>query len=207
MGNLTPVCVYAPDPILEAGMVASLRSRPQLVPCDQPERSETVAVVVAGSIDDDVVRDIRRARREGCCAVVLVVSSIQEGPLFAAIEAGATNIVPRIEADPARLEGEIAAAAEGQGSLPPELLGRLMQQVAGLHDSVLASQGLNLSGLNDREIDVLKLLADGYTTAEIAEELAYSERTVKGVLQDLRMRLNLRNRTHAVAYALRLGLI
>ena len=54
---------------------------------------------------------------------------------------------------------------------------------------------------------MLRLVADGYDTAEIAQQLAYSERTVKNVLHDVTTRLQLRNRSHAVAYALREGLI
>jgi DNA-binding NarL/FixJ family response regulator len=61
--------------------------------------------------------------------------------------------------------------------------------------------------LAPREIDVLRLVADGYDTGEIATKLAYSERTVKNVLHDVTTRLQLRNRSHAVAFALREGLI
>ena len=55
--------------------------------------------------------------------------------------------------------------------------------------------------------DPLRLVADGKDTQEIARELSYSERTVKNVLHDVTSRLQLKNRTHAVAYALRQGLI
>ncbi len=61
--------------------------------------------------------------------------------------------------------------------------------------------------LREREIAVLQLVAEGYDTGEIARKLSYSERTIKKVLHDLTMRLQLRNRSHAVAYALRAGLI
>jgi DNA-binding NarL/FixJ family response regulator len=59
----------------------------------------------------------------------------------------------------------------------------------------------------DREIRVLRLVADGKDTKEIARELSYSERTVKNVLHDVTTRFQLRNRSQAVAYALREGLI
>ena len=72
---------------------------------------------------------------------------------------------------------------------------------------VLAPRGLSFAGLNDRERDVLRLVAEGHDTAEIATLLSYSERTVKNVLHDLNTRLQLRNRSHAVAYAVREGLI
>jgi DNA-binding NarL/FixJ family response regulator len=54
---------------------------------------------------------------------------------------------------------------------------------------------------------VLRLVADGLDTTEIARRMAYSERTVKNVIHDVTTRLNLRNRSHAVAYAVREGLI
>ena len=54
---------------------------------------------------------------------------------------------------------------------------------------------------------MLRLVADGHDTAEIATELSYSQRTVKNILHDLTTRLQLKNRSHAVAYAVREGLI
>ena len=62
-------------------------------------------------------------------------------------------------------------------------------------------------GPTPRERDVLELLADGHSTREIAIRLAYSERTIKNILQDLTTRLHLRNRTQAVAHAVRSGWI
>jgi DNA-binding NarL/FixJ family response regulator len=101
----------------------------------------------------------------------------------------------------------VESAASGDGSVPPDLLGRLLAQMGRLHRQVLAPRGLTFSGLSEREITVLKLVADGLDTAEVANQLFYSERTVKNVIHDVTTRLNLRNRTHAVAYAVRQGLI
>ena len=66
---------------------------------------------------------------------------------------------------------------------------------------------MTYGGLTHRELRVVRLLADGYSTAEIARELAYSERTIKNSIHDLTTRLQLRNRSHAVAFAVRQGLI
>jgi DNA-binding CsgD family transcriptional regulator len=71
----------------------------------------------------------------------------------------------------------------------------------------LASRRGPQSGPSPRERDVLRLLADGHSTREIAIRLAYSERTIKNILQDLTTRLSLRNRTQAVAHAVRSGWI
>jgi DNA-binding NarL/FixJ family response regulator len=54
---------------------------------------------------------------------------------------------------------------------------------------------------------VLALLADGHQTREIALQLCYSERTIKNVLHDIVTKLNVRSRSHAIAYAVRAGLI
>ncbi len=72
---------------------------------------------------------------------------------------------------------------------------------------MLAPRGLTFTGLTDREVDVLRLVADGYDTTQIAETLCYSARTVKNVIHDVTTRFNLKNRSHAVAYAMREGLI
>jgi DNA-binding NarL/FixJ family response regulator len=61
--------------------------------------------------------------------------------------------------------------------------------------------------LNNRERDVLALVADGLSTREVAKRLCYSERTIKNILQDVTTRLCLRNRTQAVAVAVRAGWI
>ena len=100
-----------------------------------------------------------------------------------------------------------AGAAAGDGTIPPDLLGRLLSQLRDLQSNVLSPRGLTLAGLAEREIEVLKLVAEGLDTGEIAEKLCYSERTVKNVLHHLTTRLQLRNRSHAVAYAMRNGLI
>jgi DNA-binding NarL/FixJ family response regulator len=61
--------------------------------------------------------------------------------------------------------------------------------------------------LRPRERAVLALIADGHSTREVAHRLCYSERTIKNILQDLTTRIGLRNRTQAVAWALRNGWI
>ncbi len=64
-----------------------------------------------------------------------------------------------------------------------------------------------VEGFTERERTVLRLVSEGFDTAEIAAELAYSERTVKNAIHAVTERHNLRNRSHAVAYALRVGAI
>ena len=100
-------------------------------------------------------------------------------------------------------EAAVAIVATHDGEVPADLLGRLLEQVGRLQRQVLAPRGLTFTGLTPRETDVLRLVADGLDTSEIASRMCYSERTVKNVLHDLTTRLQLKNRTHAVAYAVR----
>ncbi|MFC0713349.1 response regulator transcription factor [Cellulomonas biazotea] len=198
----------ARDPISEAGVVSALRPRPEVrvVPVEEAVQAQ-VAVVVADSVDDDALRLVRMVRRQSVAQAVLVAGRLEDGDVVTAVEAGVLGLVRRAEATPDRLVRVICGAATGEGSVPPDLLGRLLDQVGTLQRQVLRPRGLTFTGLASREIEVLKLVADGYDTAEIAQHLAYSERTVKNVLHDVTTRLQLRNRSHAVAYALREGLI
>src|SRR5215472_5079622 len=148
-----------------------------------------------------------RGLRRDVDHVVVVAARLDDGGLLAAAEAGASGVLRRAQASPQSLLACIRSAAAGEGSLPPDLLGRLLGQVGRLQRQVLAPRGLTFSGLTEREVRVLRLLAEGFDTAEVGRQLFLSERTVKNVVHDVTSRLNLRNRTHAVAYALRQGLI
>jgi DNA-binding NarL/FixJ family response regulator len=208
MSTRVPVFVYANDPISQAGIASGLRSRPEVQVLEEDDvDGAAVAIVVTDEIDGEAVRLLRAIQRNGCPRVVLVVSRVDEAGPLTAVGAGASALLRRSEATPERLARAVQAAAAGDGSVPPDLLGRLMDQVSRLHDQVLAPRGLTFSGLSEREVDVLRLVADGCDTAEIARSLCYSERTVKNVIHDVTSRLRLRNRSHAVAYVMRQGLI
>lgn len=72
---------------------------------------------------------------------------------------------------------------------------------------MLRPRGGTPSGIAPRERMLLLLLSQGLDTAEIAAKMAYSERTVKNIVHGLLSRLELRNRAHAVAYAMRAGVL
>ena len=203
------VVVSAADPLSRAGIVSQLRaSQGFSVSSDGSIAGpDTVALVVADEIDDPVTTEIRSLRGRGVGRVVLLASRIDDKGLLAAAEAGVSGVVRRSEATARNLATAIRAAAVGEGTLPPDLLGRLMRQVGQLQRQVLSPRGLTFLGLTDRETKVLRLLSEGMDTAEVGQKLFYSERTVKNIIHDVTSRLELRNRTHAVAYAIREGLI
>jgi DNA-binding NarL/FixJ family response regulator len=198
--------VRASDPISQAGIAAELKDWPEVRVVETPEEAD-VAIVAGDEVDDETVAMLRAVQRKGCARVVLVTTRIDDRGLVAAVEAGISGLLRRNEATPLALVGAVRVAAAGDGSVPPDLLGRLLRQVGRLQRQVLAPRGLNLTGLTEREIDVLRLVADGLDTGEIARRLSYSERTIKNVIHDVTSRLQLRNRSQAVAYAMREGLI
>lgn len=216
-----PVWVKALDPLSQFGLVHALRHRPEialLTDADlaslQQGQTQTrqatppvVALVVVDSLDPAAVQVLRAATQRGCRRTVLIGSTIDDDALMTAVELGVSGVLRRTEATADRIVHLVQAAATGDGSLPPDLLGRLLGQVSRMQRHALAPRGLSRTGLSDRETQVLRLVADGKDTQEIARELSYSERTVKNVLHDVTSRLQLKNRSHAVAYALREGLI
>jgi DNA-binding NarL/FixJ family response regulator len=203
-----PVFVYACDPISQAGLASQLHGRPEVRVVGEEELDmAAVAVVVADDVDDETVRIIKALQRNACPRIVVVATQFDDGGLLSAVESGACGLLRRSEATSEQLASAVVHAAAGAGALPPDLLGRLLEQVGHLQRQILEPRGFRVSGLTDREIHVLRLVADGHNTAEIARQLAYSERTIKNVIQDVITRFQLRNRSHAVAYAVRQGFI
>jgi DNA-binding NarL/FixJ family response regulator len=200
------ICVFAEDPLSEAGMLSSLRPRPEVTVLDRGDDRVAVAVVVADTVDEPALQVLRTLQRRQCRAL-LVVRTVDDAALAAAVEAGLSGLIRRSEATPERLVHAVCAVARGDGTVPPDLLGRLLAQVGRVQRQVLSPRGFALTGLAEREREILRLIADGKETAEIATTLSYSERTVKNVLHDVTSRLQLRNRSHAVAYALKQGMI
>lgn len=192
------VAVRADDPLIRAGLLGELRDKPSIELLDRAEDADVIVAVAGPELTS---LPIGRPR------LVLISDRPRPAELWSAIEHGLVVLIPRAEVTGARLLRAIADAHQGRGDLPPEQLGSLLRGLTRLHAETLAPRDLTLSGLSRRETDVLRLLADGFDTAQIAARLAYSERTVKNVLHSLLSRLGLRNRTHAVAYALREGLI
>jgi DNA-binding NarL/FixJ family response regulator len=208
LSERTRVRVRAGDPVSEAGVSSQLRVQHDLevLSSDSPARADVV-VLVADRVDERTAAAIRRSRDAGGPRAVLVVGVVDGVEVLAAVEAGVAAIVRRAEATPDRLSTAIRAAATGDGHLPPDLLGRLLHQVGDTQRRAAAPPGLTFGGLTQRELTVLRLIAEGYSTSEVATRMAYSERTIKNSIHDLVSRFHLRNRTHAVAFAVRQGLI
>jgi len=204
----THVFISTDDPLSRAGTASQLRSAAGIRVVDEAELgTDGVALVVADEVDAETARTIRALRRRGVERVALLVTRLDDKGLLLAVEAGVSGVLRRSQATGQNICSAIRAVANGEGMLPPDMLGRLLDQVGQLQRQVLAPRGLTFHGLTERELSVLRLLADGLDTAEVGQRLFYSERTVKNIVHDVTSRLELRNRTHAVAYAIKQGLI
>ena len=146
--------------------------------------------------------------REATGARVLVCSAgNDEGDVVAAVAAGSMGYISKDSLTPESLLAAVNAAATGAGVMAPELLGTLLRGISRASQEVLEPRGLSLTRLNAREQQVLRLVAEGLPIREVAEQLRYSERTIKNVIHDVVTKLNVRTRSQAVAQAVREGLI
>jgi DNA-binding NarL/FixJ family response regulator len=210
MGDPVRVRVVAVDPMLEAGATSALLSCPE-VAVAAPAEAADVAVVVVDEMADQVF-DLLSAQRDvaGRPEAVLVATDFAPAQALRAIATGVRGLVRRCEADAGRLARAVLAAACGDCTVPPDMLTEWLDDPAGGAADRPAGGGADRpagAGLTEREHAVLALIAAGRETDEIARELCYSARTVVGVVHDITHRFRLRNRAHAVAYAMRVGLL
>lgn len=144
-------------------------------------------------------RAVRLAEGNGT-RLVATVRDVTEQAVREMVDAGVSAIMPHRTLTVDTLVTSLRSVVAGNVALPGDMLARLL-----LH--VMQTSHLGPAGLNTRERSVLRLLADGLDTRGIAEDLCFSERTVKNVVHDVLTKLNCRTRAQAVAVATREGVI
>ena len=132
--------------------------------------------------------------------ILMLTISKHDEDLFGAIAAGADGYLLK-DAEPEELRKAINLVAEGKAVLSPEVTSRVLKAVGSSH-------GIPADiALSKRELDVLKCLAKGMTSAQIASELFISENTVKTHVRHILEKLEAANRAEAVSRAIQLGII
>jgi DNA-binding NarL/FixJ family response regulator len=202
--------VVDPHTIYRRGLVACLEGLPEVSSVHQAE-SVRDAWESPPLFESDLVLvdhvmpggpDFVGAVGESTGARVIVCSShCAEDAVLAALQAGAVGVLRKDTLTTDSLATAVRAAANGTGVVTPELLRDLLDGLAAGIDRPVVAR------LTDREQQVLSLIAEGHPTREVAEQLCYSERTVKNVLHDVVTKLGARSRSQAVAHAVREGLI
>lgn len=206
MGDPIPVGVVALDPVLEAGTKSTLSDCQDLTVTAPGEEPRVVVMIVDRFTQTEL--DLLRTTHNTPArpSIVLVASELTPGEALHALAAGARGLIRRREADAPHLARAVLGAARGDCVLPPDLLDQLLDHSRADRNAA-APSAWAATALSPRERSVLRMVADGHETSEIARTLAYSQRTVTTVLHDVTQRFRLRNRAHAVAYTLRAGLL
>lgn len=151
----------------------------------------------------DGVEATRRVKKVSPRTQVVVLTSYHEDEhIFPAIRAGALSYVLK-DIGSTELADVVRKAAQGEAVINPRVAARLVQEVRG-------SRGVSpnpFTELTEREIEVLRLIADGLSNATIADQLVISEKTVKGHVSNILGKLHLADRTQAAVYAWREGIV
>lgn len=158
--------------------------------------------------DMDGLEATRRivADPDASTAVLIVTTFDRDDYLFSALEAGASGFLLK-NAGPEELVAAIRVVAAGDALLAPEVTRRVIARfAAGVAAPVAVQPVAVVPGLTERETDVLQLMADALSNAEIARRLYIGEATVKTHVSNVLQKLGARDRVHAVVLAHRLGL-
>ncbi len=129
--------------------------------------------------------------------VIALTSVLEDNSVVGAIRAGATGYLLK-DTDGPELIRAIKAAFEGQVQLSPKAAARLMREIRAPESP---------EKLTEREVDVLRLLAQGLANKQIAHQLVIGEKTVKTHVSNILSKLGLSSRTQAALYATSIGLV
>lgn len=199
--------------LVREGLISLLRIHPDIEVVGEASNGDD-AVAKARPLEPDIIlMDISMPGMNGITAtkvirkdlpkakVIMLTMLDQEGYVYEAVKAGATGYLLK-NAGLEELVKAIKEVFKGGATLHPDAQAQLLKEYV-----FLARRNQDTYGLSDREIEVLQLLADGMSNKEIAANLYISTQTVKTHIAHIFDKLGVRDRTEAVAAALRRGLV
>ncbi|MEV4263786.1 response regulator transcription factor [Kribbella sp. NPDC049584] len=205
------VVVADDQTVVRDGLVTLLKLLPGIDVIAAASDGQEAVQLVAEHDPDVLLVDLRMPTMDGVEAtrlvradhprteVVVLTTYSDDDSVLSALRAGARGFLTK-DADAESIGRALEAAANGQSIVDAEVQRRLIEGAS------LKPPEPTDTGLTPREIEVLRLIAEGLSNAEIARHLVVSEATVKTHINHLFAKANLRDRAQAVAYAYRLGL-
>ncbi|RFU86056.1 DNA-binding response regulator [Streptomyces triticagri] len=219
MTDPTRVLVCDDQMLVRTGLVTIIDSQPDMEVAGECEDGRA-AVDLAAEIEPDVVvMDVRMPVLDGIEATKLLAGAGVEHPVkvlvvttfnldeyvYDALRAGASGFLLK-DAPPSQLLHGIRTVAMGAALLDPEVTRRLVGRYAARIRPADGEREQDVP-LSPRELEVLRLIADGLSNSEIAAALVLSQETVKTFVSRILTKLDLRDRVQAVVYAYRRGLV
>src|SRR6266536_10798 len=200
--------------LVRQGICAFLELQPDLTVIGEADSGEAAVRMAAELAPDVVLMDLvmpgiggveatRQVKQVSPHSQIIVLTSYHDDEyIFPALRAGALSYVLK-DVGPDELADTIRMAARGESVLHPRVDARVVQELRGARRDTP-----NLfTDLSDRELEVLRLIADGLSNAEIASKLVISEKTVKGHVSNILGKLHMMDRTQAAVYAWQQGLV
>jgi two-component system, NarL family, response regulator LiaR len=200
--------------VVRQGLRAFLAAQPDLLVVGEAGSGEEALELVRAQVPDvvlldlvmpgmDCVETLRRLKQISTHTQVVVLTSyLQDELIFPAVRAGACSYLLK-DAGAEEIAEAVRKAVRGEVVLHPQVAARLMHEIRGGRHPTLNSY-LELS---EREREVLRLIAEGLSNQQIAEQLVISEGTVKSHVSNLLSKLHLADRTQAAIFAWREGLV
>ena len=206
--------------LMRQGISTILSAQPDIEVVGEAASGEEALELVLQTRPDVVCMDVempgiggleatrRLVADAGVTAQVLMLTTFErEDYLLAALDAGASGFLLK-NARPEHLVDGVRAIAAGEALLAPELTRAVIERaVARDRAASTVPIGIMPEQLTEREVEVLRLMAQGLSNDEIAEQLVIGRATVKTHVSNVLMKLSLRDRVQAVAYAYRSGLV
>jgi DNA-binding NarL/FixJ family response regulator len=213
------VLVVDDQAIVRQGLRAMLQTEADLTVVGEAESGQQALKLARELAPDVVLMDVRMPGMDGLSALEQVKSAVPgtsvimvtlyDNPeyLFRAVALGAAGYVLK-DSSRAELVRAIRVTAEGGAIISPSLMPQLLREVGRLGYAAPAGPGPGPADrLSPREVEVLKLIAEGLTNQEIADRLIVSPTTVKSHVQNILQKLGASDRTQAAVSAVRSGLI
>jgi NarL family two-component system response regulator LiaR len=211
---MTQITVFHADDhaLVRGGVRGLLLTEPEMELVGEASNGIEAVENVLALKPDVILLDLHMPEKDGVEAIseiragmpdarILVLTSFAtDEDVFPAIKAGALGYLLK-DSSPQELLRAIRDVYNGQVSLDPAVAQKVMQELR-----QPPKQPLTEEPLTQREVEILKLVAEGLTNQEIADRLVVSERTVRAHVSNILAKLHLANRTQAALYALREGL-